>query len=79
VNSVGRRVFAEPVRLGKPLSGRERQVLELVARGDTNSEIARQLGITYSTVAKHLKVIYDKLGVNNRVKAALWAWRGGDV
>jgi DNA-binding NarL/FixJ family response regulator len=75
MTTVGRRVYYDPPRLGKPLSRRESEVLALLARGDTNEQIARKLGITYSTTVKHIRTIFDKLGVANRVQAALESWR----
>jgi DNA-binding CsgD family transcriptional regulator len=52
------------------LTGRERQILEHVARGKENDEIALQLGLAPPTVAKHLEHVYRKLGVPNRTAAA---------
>ncbi|WAL66794.1 helix-turn-helix transcriptional regulator [Amycolatopsis cynarae] len=52
------------------LTGRERQVIELVALGRTNAGIARALQVSPRTVAKHLEHIYHKLRVTNRVAAA---------
>lgn len=52
------------------LTPRERQVLELVARGLENDGIALELGIASATVAKHLEHVYEKLGVRNRTAAA---------
>jgi len=53
-------------------SGRQQQVIELVAQGLKNSEVARVLGTTESVVKNYLRVIYDKLGLWNRVELALW-------
>ena len=52
------------------LSAREREVLELIAQGHTNEEIARLLYISLSTTKVHVKHIYDKLGVRSRLEAA---------
>jgi ATP/maltotriose-dependent transcriptional regulator MalT len=52
-----------------PLSPREREVLELVAGGRTNEEVAGLLFISPVTVKAHLRHIYEKLGVRNRVEA----------
>jgi DNA-binding CsgD family transcriptional regulator len=52
------------------LTTRERQILEYVANGKENDEIALILGIARATVAKHLEHIYRKLGVPNRTAAA---------
>lgn len=52
------------------LSFREKQVLELVARGLTNSEIAQRLFLAESTVKTHLSTSFRKLGVRSRKEAA---------
>ncbi|HIE25121.1 MAG TPA: response regulator transcription factor [Anaerolineales bacterium] len=54
------------------LTPRESEVLELVAEGLTNKEIADRLVISVNTVRSHLRFILDKLHINNRVQAALW-------
>ena len=53
------------------LSPREREVAEEVARGGTNKEVARQLGITERTVKAHLAAAFGKLGVRDRLQLAL--------
>lgn len=53
-------------------SPRQRQVIELVAQGLKNSEVADVIGTTEHVVKNHLRVIYDKLGMWNRVELALW-------
>jgi DNA-binding NarL/FixJ family response regulator len=55
------------------LSGREREVLLLVASGLPNKRIASQLGIGERTVKAHLSHIYQRLHVPDRTQAALWA------
>jgi DNA-binding NarL/FixJ family response regulator len=55
------------------LSPREREVLALVGRSMANKQIARALGITEHTVKVHLTSIFRRLGVNDRISAALWA------
>ncbi len=57
------------------LTEREREVLELVAHGLTNQEIADQLDITLKTVKAHVSSILQKLRLENRVQAALYALR----
>jgi DNA-binding NarL/FixJ family response regulator len=52
------------------LSGRQLEVLEHLALGRSNEEIARRLYISVNTVKFHLHAIYDRLGVRNRVEAA---------
>ncbi len=61
------------------LSARERQVLRLMASGNSNREIAVQLGITEGTVKCHVGVILSRLGVKDRTKAVLIALRRGFV
>ncbi len=51
---------------------REQRVIELVAQGLKNSEVARSIGTTEHVVKNYLRVIYDKLGLWNRVELALW-------
>jgi DNA-binding NarL/FixJ family response regulator len=53
-------------------SERERWVIELVAQGLKNSEVAEAIGTTEHVVKNYLRVIYDKLGLWNRVELALW-------
>jgi DNA-binding NarL/FixJ family response regulator len=53
------------------LTPREYQVAMLVARGLSNREVARKLGISYGTAKLHVHRIYKKLGVKNKVSAAL--------
>ncbi len=52
------------------LTPREREVLELVARGAANKRIAEHLGTTEHTVKFHLGSVFRKLGVSNRTEAA---------
>ncbi|HOP05161.1 MAG TPA: response regulator transcription factor [Tenuifilaceae bacterium] len=52
-----------------PLSKRETEILELVANGFTNPQIADKLFISYETVRKHVRNIYEKLQVTNRTLA----------
>jgi DNA-binding CsgD family transcriptional regulator len=52
------------------LTRREREILESVARGRTNIQVAFELGIADATVAKHLEHVYEKLGVRTRTAAA---------
>jgi DNA-binding NarL/FixJ family response regulator len=59
------------------LTHRERAVLALLAQGSSNREIARKLGVTDITVRTHVSHVLGKLGVSNRVEAALHALRSG--
>ena len=53
-------------------SEREYRVIELVAEGLKNKEVAAAIGTTEHVVKNYLRVIYDKLGLWNRVELALW-------
>ena len=55
------------------LTPREREVLQLVARGQTNQEIGRDLTVSVSTVKTHVEHIIAKLGVSDRTQAAVLA------
>ena len=65
------RLLTVQARLRKP-SDRQLRIIELVAQGLKNREIAEQLGISNQVVKNYLHNIYDKIGVNNRVQLALW-------
>lgn len=63
---------AAPVRIGRlPLTARELQVMDLVERGMSNREIARELGIRTGTVKIHMRHIFEKTGVRGRYGLAL--------
>jgi LuxR family transcriptional regulator, maltose regulon positive regulatory protein len=67
-----------PVRvLPEPLTAREQEILELLAAGLTNREIAGQFVISPETVKKHVSSIYGKLGISNRTEAAALARKLG--
>ena len=51
---------------------REQLIIQRVAEGCKNSEIADALGTTEHVVKNYLRLIYDKLGLWNRVELALW-------
>jgi DNA-binding NarL/FixJ family response regulator len=53
------------------LTRREQEILACVARGLTNVEIARELGVSTGTVKSHLSSAFAKLGVSNRTQAAM--------
>lgn len=59
------------------LTGREQQVLQMVARGRSNREIARSLGVSEKTVKTHVSSVLAKLGVQDRTQAAVYAVRHG--
>lgn len=60
-----------------PLSKREIEVLQLVAQGATHKQISEQLFISAHTVKSHITNIFDKLGVNDRTQASVWAAQRG--
>jgi DNA-binding NarL/FixJ family response regulator len=62
-----------------PLTGRELEILQLVASGSTNGEVARRLWVTEQTVKFHLRNIYRKLDVANRTQASHFAYVNGLV
>ncbi|MFP5467392.1 MAG: response regulator [Gammaproteobacteria bacterium] len=59
------------------LSPREREILLLIARGDSNKRIARELNIAETTVKIHVQHILRKLGLSSRVQAAVFATTHG--
>jgi NarL family two-component system response regulator LiaR len=70
----------EPTELTKtadPLTPRELETLRLIARGQSNQEIAESLVVHERTIAKYVSSILDKLQLANRTQAALYALREG--
>lgn len=59
------------------LTPREQEILDLIARGAPNKDIARSLSIGLSTVKSHIYSLYKKIGVKNRFQAILWRSHNG--
>ena len=64
---------------GEELSGRELEILGLMAKGAANKEISAQLNIAQSTVKTHITNIFQKLGVNDRTEAVTQALKKGII
>ncbi|HZE04290.1 MAG TPA: response regulator transcription factor, partial [Solirubrobacteraceae bacterium] len=68
---------SDPPGNGAGLTPREHEVLELIARGLDNPEIARALYLSEHTVKNHVSSVLAKLQVENRIQAAVLAVRKG--
>src|SRR5262249_13164461 len=85
--SVTRRMIARFVSRPHPderpelgeLTGREREVLDLIARGQSNAEIGATLFLTEATVKTHVTHVLRKLGLRDRVQAVIYAYEAGLV
>lgn len=75
--TLGTRQEAE--RKAEDLTEREHEVLRLIARGDTNPEIAESLVVSEATVKSHVGNIFAKLGVRDRAAAIIYAFEHGLV
>jgi NarL family two-component system response regulator LiaR len=70
----------KPISIPKELLGlteREGEVLNLIAQGLTNREIAENMVISEKTVKTHVSNLLDKLGLEDRTRAAIWALKHG--
>jgi DNA-binding NarL/FixJ family response regulator len=75
---LGMTMFARKAEQPQPLlSPREREVLDLIAAGSTNREIAEQLYLSPHTIKEHTSALYRKLGARNRAEAVQLAQRIG--
>ena len=73
IREVNMQSILNPLNENSLLTARELEVLILVAEGMSNSEISKKLCITLGTVSNHLRNIFAKLEVDNRVKAVMRA------
>ena len=73
-----KKIDSEAAAIAK-LTKREREVINLVAEGFKNREIAERLFISRATVRTHLTSVFVKLGVSGRVKLIIYAYRHGLV
>ena len=69
----------EPKNSLKLLTEREREIIQLLARGESNKVIAQNLSISYDTVKQHVRHILTKLNLSSRVKAAVLFATEGDA
>lgn len=65
--------------LADAFSGRQREVLTLLARGQSNAQVAAALFVSENTVRNHLTGIYTRIGVTTAREAIAWAWKSGFV
>ncbi len=72
--AAGHRVPQRPRELPAGLTARELEVLLVLVRGESNQQIAEDLGISAKTVGHHVQHVYQKLGVRSRAAATLWAF-----
>jgi DNA-binding NarL/FixJ family response regulator len=66
-----------PAMPRRVLTKRETEIVDLVARGLSNTEIAQELFLSVNSVKTYIRTAYRKMGVTTRSQAVLWAVRGG--
>ncbi|MBI4819964.1 MAG: response regulator transcription factor [Deltaproteobacteria bacterium] len=66
-------------KAGSPLTERELEILQIIAKGLSNNEAAKVLGLSKATIRTHLEHIYEKLDVTNRVEAVTEGIRQGII
>jgi DNA-binding NarL/FixJ family response regulator len=84
----GRRTGVEPPRSAEVLAARtsldlltarEREILVLISRGNSNRRVAKALGISEKTVKNHLSAVFTKVGASDRTQAVVMGIRSGIV
>ena len=66
------RINVESRMTWEDLSPRQQEIMFCLARGNSNQEIADDLGLKLSTVRNNIAAVYEMLGISNRVQALLW-------
>lgn len=69
----------QPLVGGRALSGRELEVLQLVAQGLSNAQIADELYLGVNTIKTYIRTAYAKIGAQSRSQAVIWAFVNGLV
>ena len=77
IGSMPSRGNEQEAGFAESLTGREVEVLNLLAQGLTNKDIAQSMVLSVRTVEAHLRSIFAKLGVRSRTEAVLWTVRNG--
>ena len=77
IGSIPSRGSDQEAGFAEPLTAREVEVLNLLAQGLTNKDIAQSMVLSVRTVEAHLRSVFGKLGVRSRTEAVLWAVRNG--
>jgi DNA-binding NarL/FixJ family response regulator len=77
IADVAARLRPPPAPQPEALTARELEILDLVAAGRSNQEIAAELAITYATTKTHVSRILTKLGMRDRAQLVVWAYESG--
>lgn len=78
-SAAGKRFGPMPGEVVSPLTDRELEILQIIAKGLSNNEAANVLGLSKATIRTHLEHIYEKLDVTNRVEAVTEGIRQGII
>lgn len=74
---IGKRVMAEPIKRGKPLSPKQRLLLAMMADGKTTKAMALETGNAYWTICAHVRETLLKMGAGNRAQAVAMGYEQG--